>query len=374
MAELALRKIRAELFFFLGRSKEHQSETDALEALASTDADLMLALFNRVRALEVQGRRAEAVQVGLRALRIDPDDVDVQAEVAISLAHDGHVQEALPHAERALAVATRRGDDRLRGRALRILASCHESGGDFGPALPLLEQALTAFEAAGNPRGVVSIRMGLAYHTLSVGRHAAAREALERGRLECRAVGNLLAEGYVDELLGLARARTGDVEGALVMEAEALGLAMELGERRLEMAARTVRSAILFEAGRMAEALPVLREALAFPEDLVGQFAPELHALHAIALLGLGRKGEARSEVERALELRERLGGMEQFEAYAFLAADDAGIEGALAAGTKALLDRAARLPDAAMRADYLEKIPDNARLYARARAAGLAQ
>ena len=370
-AEFALRRVRADLLFFLGRSREHQIETEALEALASSDAERMAAMHNRVRALELQGRRREAVEVGMRALSIDPDDVDVRAEVALALAHDGHPQEALAHAEQAVEQATTRGDHRMRGRALRILASCYENRGDFGPAMPLIEQALAAFEAAGNPRSVASLRTSLAYFALSLGRHTTALADIERTRVECRAVGNLLAEGYAVEMLGLARARCGDVEGGLQAEQEALGLAIALGEHRLEMAARTVRGAILVEADRHAEALETLDEALRVPEDRQGQFAPELHGLKAAALVGLGRLDEARVEASTALALREQHGGLEQFEAHAFLAADAAGLDGALAQGVEALVARAARLPDESMRTDFLRNIPDNARLLERARSRG---
>jgi tetratricopeptide (TPR) repeat protein len=152
-----------------------------------------------------------------------------------------------------------------------------------------------------------------------------------------------------------------------------LEIAREIRDPRMELACLRYRAAILHEAGRPEEALDSLGPAIGRTDSDLGNFAAEIAALHATVLVALGRVEEARGVARRGLDVREKTGIMGEFEAELFLAADEAGIEGALARGAKALHLKAIRISDAEARHDFLENVPAHARLLERARRAGLA-
>jgi tetratricopeptide (TPR) repeat protein len=149
-------------------------------------------------------------------------------------------------------------------------------------------------------------------------------------------------------------------------------IAREIRDPRMELACLRYRAAIQYEAGRAQEALASLEPAIARTDADLGNFAAEIAALHATVLVALGRIEEARRVAQRGLEVREKTGIMGEFEAELFLAADDAGIEGALARGAKALHLKASRISDAEARRDFLENVAAHAQLLERARRAGL--
>ncbi len=197
-------------------------------------------------------------------------------------------------------------------------------------------------------------------------------EALRAALATARRIGATVGEGYTLHNLGLALARMGRLEEGVATEDAAAAVASRSGEQRLVLACHAYRCQMLLEAGRAAEALASIEPAALAPPELRGHMDSCLGALRASALVACGRGAVARAEAERALALRAAAGGMEENEAELFLAAHDAGIEGALAEGARALSARAAAISDASLRESFLERVPPHRRLVALARDAGL--
>ncbi len=114
--------------------------------------------------------------------------------------------------------------------------------------------------------------------------------------------------------------------------------------------------------------------AIASAEPVLPLNQAESLAIVAQALLAQGRGDEALVHAQRALEQHERLGGIDDGEAIIRLTwAEALAAVGrraeAIAAGDRArarLLERAAAITDPALRASFLERVPENARTFAR--------
>jgi CHAT domain-containing protein/Tfp pilus assembly protein PilF len=200
------------------------------------------------------------------------------ATEANRLLNEGRPTEAVPHAERALAVAGRAfaADDPLQAFFLQLLANAYRQAGRVNDALPLFERAVAINERA---HGAASAEVANSLNSLGVtllGRG-------ERGDAE-RAV----------ELLKRALA----VREA-VLPADAPEIASSLGNL----------AAGYDELGRTAEALPLYERALALSERVRGPDDPRTAtALNNLAesLGALARFREALPLHRRALAIRER--------------------------------------------------------------------
>jgi tetratricopeptide (TPR) repeat protein len=370
-AAFRLRLLRAEVLTFLGRGADEAAEIEALASAARTDEERAIVHERRALHMRRRGRFAEAAEEIAKGLALARRSVPLLVGDAMLRSLAGRPVEALDPSRAALEAAHPRGQ--MRGRALEAHAHCLVLVGDVGSSLPVFEEAVAIYDVVGDPRRSAGSRANLAYCQLLLGRYEEAEIALDAAREACRAAGNRVMEGYALHNLGLARARSGRVEEGLAAEAAAQGIAAETDQPRLGIGCRMYRAVILLEAGRPAEALETIDAVLETPEETLGNAAPELRTLRAAALLASSRAPEARREAERAMELREAAGGMEEFEAELALVAHAAGIDGALAAGLAALRTRADKISDPALRASFLERVPAHARLVAAARAAGIA-
>jgi len=359
----SLRLLRVDLFYFRGKKSEEEVEIEELGKLASSPSQEAVVHERWARHLRLRGRYFQAASVVRTGLRLEPRSPWLLVQDALLKADAGHAESAREAAAEAVVAALGSADPLAIGRAHAALAHCHVIQGDVGAALPLERRALTAYEEAGDPRRIATAHGNLAYYLLALGRYDEAVRGLERAAVLSRTAGNRSAEGYSLHNLGLARARAGAIDEGLADEAAALAIAKEVQEPRLELACLQYRAAILLEARRSDEALPILEEALRTPEDLQGNLAPQLRGLYASALVATGRLEEARAAAKQALDLRDAAGGMSEFEADLFVAAHEAGIPGALERGKEALEARAARISDPEARRSFLERVPAHLRL-----------
>ncbi|MBI2898019.1 MAG: protein kinase [Deltaproteobacteria bacterium] len=369
-AAFRLRSLRVEVLFFLGRTADEEADIESLGKLASTKGEKALFHEKRSRFLWAHGRYDEATADVKAGIALSHPSVGLLVQAALAHADSRRPGEALEAARAAVDAARPSADPLALARGRWALAYCHAALGDPGWVVPLATQALEGYEVVGDPRRVAIARLMLAYSALQLGRLSASIEELAKARDLSRACGNRRSEGYALYGLGLARARLGDVAAGLEDEDAALAIAAEMEDPRLEIACLRYRAAILHAASRNAEALVTLDHALARPEPLQGNFACEIHALHASVLVALGRLDDAGSAVRRALELRDAAGVMGEFEAELFLAAHAAGLEGALVHGDKALHLKANRISDPDARKDFLQ-VPSHARLVDLAKRAG---
>jgi len=255
-------------------------------------------------------------------------------------------------AERVLRLAMARargaGVDRpLRARIANARAVDAVLDGRLVDATEAFRESADHFEAVGALRWAASQRANLGSKLLELGRVDEATRVL-RAALEVAATGGFPYVRALAKLcLGLALRLAGDPQAALTVQSEAAqAWALQIGDPRLESAARSALAEVLLDLGRpddawaeatdavrlaagtrapRAAALAVLArvalatgdaaEALAHCEQAAALAAEEpmldraiyLAATHGDALVALGRVDEARALAERAWPLLERV-------------------------------------------------------------------
>ena len=85
--------------------------------------------------------------------------------------------------------------------------------------------------------------------------------------------------------------------------------------------------------------------------------------MRALVLSALGRTDEAHGAARAAVVLRLAAGGMEHFEEELWLAAHEAGDEGALEHGRAAVREKAAKIADPELRQRFLSATPARVKL-----------
>jgi len=363
-----LRAKRTDVFALTGRWREEEDELELLAGVATTPIERAFLCEARARRLRNRSQFADAQAAIEQGLALQPTRASLLVEAALIRALAGAPEQGLPLVAEAIGRAIEEDDRLTMARALACAAHCHATLGDIGAARPLLAEALEAFREQGDPARALTLELNLGYNDLMLGLHEQASRRLEGALARARATGNRSAQGWALHNLGLALARGGRVEEGLDAEAAALAIGHASREPRLVLSSLKYAAAILLEAGRPAEALERVAQAAGEPDALPDTTAAELGTLRAVALLGLGRVDEARRHAESALALRDRIGGLDAFESELFLAAEDAGVAGSLGRGMAILEARATRIGDPSLRRSFLEQVPGNARLAARAR------
>jgi tetratricopeptide (TPR) repeat protein len=240
--------------------------------------------------------------------------------------------------------------------------------GDAGAGLESMAEAMTAFMQAGDRRNACVARTNLGFLYSELGLFGEAEEALQAAlslaeRLELR---DTIAS--VMQNLGLVLARRGQLEPARSMQEAAILRFEGLGSPRLEGVGRIYLAQILVLAGDLEAGE---REARTAAELL--KSAPPLRAYalasHGLALLRLGRTEEALGAACDALSLLESVGAEEGESLVRLIYAEALGASGrqaeaaeAIAEARRKLLERAAKISDAAWRERFLRRVPDNVR------------
>ena len=251
-------------------------------------------------------------------------------------------------------------------RAWQALAT-----GDPGAYLRLSEASAACYERAGDQRNACAEHGNVGYAYLELGAFTEARQTIEGGLVMAERLGLRPVIASARNNLGLIYAYLGDIEAGRITELEAVNAFKSQGNTRMEAGSRAYLGRILILAGDLEGAE---REARAAAGALVSMPPMHAQALAVLAdvLLARERVGEALEAAAEAAKLLASLGTIHEGEALIRLsharALHAAGDERALPAIAEAqgcLLTRAAKLQEPALRASFLEQVPENARTLA---------
>ncbi|MFO0546844.1 MAG: protein kinase [Polyangiaceae bacterium] len=241
-------------------------------------------------------------------------------------------------------------------------------GGDASSYLRHIEAALEHFTLEQDVRNECLQRHNVANACMQLGAYARA-ERLLREVLDVAEPMQLSLVAGAKVNLGLVLGRLGKLDEAVAVEAEALELCVEQGNKRFESVGLVYMSlirAMRQELGEAEAAAELAREAAAD--------TPPLLAIAQAALGGVllmqGRAADALPVAEQALALSDKLGGVEEGEALIRLVhmtslgalGRDTEARTAIAKARQRLLDRAARIDDTAWRRSFLDNVPEHAR------------
>ena len=243
------------------------------------------------------------------------------------------------------------------------------------------EAASAAFAEVGDARSATIQRANQGHVYGALGDYERAEAALREvlSAVVHLALPQLLAAAQQN--LGNVLLRVGRTDEARALLSASLAGAVAQGDRRLEVGARVYLALCAREAGDPEAAIALVTD------DTPTRGMPALH-IYALgarsrALLSAGRAAESLVVAERAMaSLAEAGGTLEEGEGLvrlahveALLAADRASeARAALAGAARAIDVLAARITGDALRASFLDRVPENARIRALARILGAAE
>jgi eukaryotic-like serine/threonine-protein kinase len=371
----AARLVQAEAHMWRG---EHADGAGAAETAAALLPAGGLAWFRAMTellgALGRQGRyddlavRAEA----LHALPWDESAPGPQilaaATAALHLCFGGRVA----HADRHLADIARAdraaAGPRVTARIAATRAVREGLGGHAEAHLALVAQAAAAFEAVGDLRNACGQRVNVGYACLELGAWDDAVGALRDALAAGERLGAESVTAAARQNLGMALAYRGELDEGRRVEEEALAMFTRHGDRRMAAGSRAYLARMLLIAGDLERAAAEADASEAGSVDVPPIRVVAL-ATRAQIRRAQGRAGEALESARAALDLLERVGGIEGGEALVRLAhaealhaagrADEA--RAAIDAARDQLVGRASRIVDEARRRQFL-RVPEHAR------------
>ena len=219
----------------------------------------------------------------------------------------GEIEQAVAPYERARELRRELGD--LHGEAVTSndLGLAYDLLGDVPGALAAYDLALDRWGRLGDraEEATTFHNRGQTYH--GVGDHEQALADLERALAIRRALGDRRRAETLTAIGKVHRTR-GDLRAALRCHAEALALAEEAGDRRLEAMILNSQGVALIELGQAEEALSCYRRALPIFEQL-GDRRHQAILRHNLGWLtaSLDRSEEALGYYRQALQLKEEI-------------------------------------------------------------------
>ncbi len=360
-----------------------QGKSDALDELAR-EVDLGLATLDEP---DPDGTRlvADADRPPAAARADEPDDAAItppadarEALAATRLAEQLIIHGRTARADQLLARLGAIADDAhpgVAGRIHAVRALRARFAGDVARNLREVEAAAACFDRAGDRRNACVRRERLGYAHLELGRHALAERTLTDAMTTAQQLGLRNVVATARHNLGLVLSRLGRHAQARAVEEEAVIAFRASRNRRMEGASLEYLALILLAAGDLAAAEAAGRQALAVasaPPPLPLNQA-EAWAILARVLLARGAVDEAARLACAGVEQLERLGGIDDGEAFIRLTHADAlravgrGAEAdvALTLARARLHARAARIADPGLRASFLTEVPENAQTLA---------
>ena len=257
--------------------------------------DLALASLNKALSLQREiGAKKEAgdTLIDLGQLYEDRDQ------------HD----QALDNFKQALQIERDSGDEHYQALCLNNIGNADFSKGEYADALTYFQQALDIRQKLNNPAEIAETLSNVGEAMAKTGQYdKAVEDHLQALDLE-RKAGDKRGAASDSASLGILFAYQGRLGAAVKSTAEAVQSFHELQDRSLWMAqALTAYADALIQAGRFAEAVPVLKEA--------GDLARELKSNSTLAAVTdlegdrayyQGDYKAARSSYQRALETAQR--------------------------------------------------------------------
>jgi predicted ATPase/DNA-binding CsgD family transcriptional regulator len=160
------------------------------------------------------------------------------------------------------------GPERARAAALGALGLIASFQGEQERAMDLLTDSIECAQRCGYQHGEGRALTNLSQARALSGDGEGAAECCERALALARQAGDAWVEGSALFRFGIAKALTGDIAGAKLLAVASIGVFPRTGDRRLRGYGQIVLADCLTREGNAAEAIEVLREALAFFEAL----------------------------------------------------------------------------------------------------------
>jgi tetratricopeptide (TPR) repeat protein len=248
--------------------------------------------------------------------------------------------------------------------------------GDPSVYLSRSAAAIRAFEEAGDLRSVCIPRVNFGGVCIEIGAYAEAEKALRAALEAAERMGLSTVVTAARANLALSLARQGSIREALSIAHQALQAAEVQDDRRVEAGARSYLASILFMSGELDASE---REAQAAVDLLTGSPPLRARALATLSQieLALGKSSPCLAAAEEGMRVLDQMGGIEEGESLVRLAYAEAlaangksrDAERAIASARDRVLERAAKISDMQWRASFLERVVDNVRTLALARA-----
>ncbi|MCE9577624.1 MAG: protein kinase [Deltaproteobacteria bacterium] len=311
----------------------------------------------------------------------DPDDSGLptatdarEALAATRLAEQLIIHGRTERADQLLARLGAVADDAhpgVAGRVHAVRALRARFAGDVARNLAEVERAAACFDRAGDRRNACVRRERLGYAHLELGQHALAERTLTDAMTTAQQLGLRNVVATARHNLGLVLSRLGRHAQARAVEEEAVIAFRASRNRRMEGASLEYLALILLAAGDLAAAEAAGRQALAVASapPVLPLNQAEAWSILARILLARGSLDEAARLAIAGVEQLERLGGIDDGEAFIRLTHADAlravgridEADAILALARARLRERADRIADPALRASFLREVPENA-------------
>jgi tetratricopeptide (TPR) repeat protein len=183
----------------------------------------------------------------------------------------GQLREAADWLRDALERAA--GPERARVAALSALGLIASFQGEQERAMDLLTASIEYAQHCGYQHGEGRALTNLSQARALSGDAEGAAEACQRALAVARQADDAWVEGSALFRFGIAKALMGDIAGAKPLAAASIGVFPRTGDRRLRGYGQMVLADCLTREGNAAEAVEVLRDALAFFEALPERWA-----------------------------------------------------------------------------------------------------
>jgi tetratricopeptide (TPR) repeat protein len=377
-----LRLVQGEALRWLGEwARAAPALGEAIDRLPHASASWFMAVREACRAAHVLGRADEMASLAHMALAPAGDEHAARerivscARVATELFMSGRVESSKPLLD-VIEPHAADPDALVRATVLHALAMRALQGGDPGGVVELGQAALAAFEQAGVGRTVATVRANVAYGQAQLGLYEEAERSLRAATSEARRIGLPVVVAGAMQNLALVLACVGRLDEARECADDSIAEYARQGNAQWEGGTRIYLAVICSLAGDHAAAEQQARRALellAFVEYM------RCYALAVLAdaVRAQGRPAEALPLAQEAMALLDQLGRVETAESRVRIAHAEAlhavgrakDARAAVALARDRLLARADGIARPAWRASFLERVPENARVIALARA-----
>lgn len=366
---LSLRLALAQAFEIQGRLEEQVRVLHEVETLTTDPRMRVTARTHRAVAFQRLGRSEEALlllETAVREAEASDDPVVLARALgkqSAALVYAGRTAEAascLLRAERWVWTSA----SELRPDAAIWRAQLAAATGDLGERRNAYWAAVELYRERGDRRQEAGAAVNLADAYNRIGEYEEAESALREALDACQRLGMRLMEGYAWVNLGHAQLGALRPRDAASSLARGEAIAREVGDVRLRASAELYGAKVALAEGREGVAREVAARVARHAEQLgfSGLVCLSL-ALLAKAALDANQVDEAVESAERALALRDALGGIEEDEGEIFVvlarALDRAGRKDdanhVMARGRATIETAAARIGDAHWRERFLD-------------------
>jgi len=174
----------------------------------------------------------------------------------------GELDLAAELAAAALRAARLLGHPMLLANALQASGAIRAYEGHPEAALPLLQEALGAYTAAGCDQGEVAIQGSIGLMLKRLRRFPEAQVALAAAQQASTALGDRSMQAHWDSYLAEVLAAQGEYDAALALAAAAVAVQQESGDRHAQAVALTSLAVVTEQAHGPADAVPILEQAV----------------------------------------------------------------------------------------------------------------